>query len=99
VQERNAEQTANGQSRVVLSAGHVTAGVDALHCLLDVKDFMRRVLRNEVHFEEEPLKRGQRFGSWREEGGRFSLGAPLRLIEEGRKTIPVNDWMESVKLV
>ncbi|KAF3033839.1 hypothetical protein E8E11_001285 [Didymella keratinophila] len=95
VQERNAD----GEGRVMLSAGHVTTGVDALHCLLEVKEFMRRVLRNEVHFEEEPMKRGERFGSWREEGGRFCLGAPLRLIEEGRKAIPVNDWMGSVKLV
>lgn len=95
VQERNAD----GESRVVLSAGHVTTGVDALSCLLEVKGFMRRVLRNETQFEEEPMKRGERFGSWREEGGRFSLGAPMRLIEEGREAIPVDDWMESVKLV
>lgn len=100
VRGQNAEQNANiAQSRVTLSAGHVTAGVDALRCLLEVKEFMRRVLRNGVHFEEEPMKRGERFGSWREEGGRFCLGAPLRLVEEGRKAIPVNDWMESVELV
>lgn len=82
-------QNTEGKSRVTLSAGHVTTGVDALDCLLGVKDFMTRVLRDEVQFEEEPMKRGERFGSWREEGGRFSLGAPLRLIEEGRKAIPI----------
>ncbi|KAF1932774.1 uncharacterized protein M421DRAFT_249132 [Didymella exigua CBS 183.55] len=90
VQERNEA----GTSTVTLSAGHVTAGVDALDCLLGVKEFMVRVLRNEVQFEEEPMKRGERFGSWREEGGRFSLGAPLRLIEEGRKAILEREWRE-----
>jgi glyoxylase-like metal-dependent hydrolase (beta-lactamase superfamily II) len=95
VQEQNVE----GASRVTLCAGHVTAGVDALDCLLGVKTFMARVLRNEVHFEEDPMKRGERFGSWREDGGRFSLGAPLRLIEEGRKSISREAWMESVKLL
>lgn len=95
VRERNAES----ERRVVLSAGHVTVGVDALQCLLEARDFMGRVLRDEVRFEEEPVKRGERFGSWAEEGGRFSLGAPLRLVEEGRKTIPVKDWMESGTLV
>ncbi|KAF3036485.1 hypothetical protein E8E12_007313 [Didymella heteroderae] len=93
------EQNAEGASRVTLSAGHVTAGVDALDCLLGIREFMTRVLRNEVPFEEEPMKRGERFGSWKEDGGRFSLGAPLRLIEEGRSAIPVKYWMESVKLV
>lgn len=93
VEEQNAVQ---GVSRVTLSAGHVTAGVDALDCLKGVKEFMSRVLRDEVQFEEEPAKRGERFGAWSEEGGRFSLGAPLRLIEEGRKAIAGKEWRESV---
>jgi hypothetical protein len=78
VEEKNGEE---GEKKVMLSAGHVTVGVDALACLLDVKEFMRRVLANEVPFEEQPQKRGERFGFWSEEGGRFSLGAPLSVVQ------------------
>lgn len=80
VEEKNAEE---GGERVKLSAGHVTVGADALICLLDVKEFMEKVVSDEVQFEEQPEKRGERFGFWSEDGGRFSLGAPLRVIGGG----------------
>lgn len=86
---------AHGEKRVTLSAGHFTVGVDALSCLLEVKAFMGRVLRDEVGFEEQPLKRGERFGQWQEEG-RFSLGAPLRIVTEGRREIPEEEWRSNV---
>lgn len=89
VEEKNAVE---GCKRIVLSSGHVTAEVDAATCLQDVKEFMKRVLRNEVRFEEKPPKRGERFGLWSEEGGRFSLGAPVRVIEEGRLGIAKEEW-------
>jgi len=89
VAERNGDE---GATRVTLSAGHVTVGVDALGCLTEAKAFMRRVLRDEVRFEEQSMKRGERFGCWSEEGGRFSLGAPLRVVQEGRTGIPEDEW-------
>lgn len=89
VAERNGE---GSMQRVTLSAGHVTAGVDAMACLIDVKGFMKRVLRGEVVCEEQRMKRGERFGMWSEEGGRFSLGAPLRVVRDGRLDILEEEW-------
>jgi glyoxylase-like metal-dependent hydrolase (beta-lactamase superfamily II) len=80
-------------ARVKLAAGHVTSNADAGMFLIDVKDFVARVLRNVLSFEERPAKRGERFGMWSESGGgRFSLGAPVRLVEEGREKIPRVEW-------
>ncbi|KAF2633605.1 hypothetical protein BU25DRAFT_328988 [Macroventuria anomochaeta] len=93
VNENNKEK---GVSRVTLSAGHVTVGVDAMDCLMDVREFVKRVLRDEVRFTKQPAKRGERFGFWSEEGGRFSLGAPLKVMEEGRAGIPGEEWRKSV---
>ena len=92
VVEKNEVQS---EKRVTLSAGHVTVGVDALGCLIEAKEFMKRVLRDEVSFEEQPLKRGEPFGQWQEDG-RFSLGAPLRVIHEGRLSIPEEEWSSNV---
>jgi glyoxylase-like metal-dependent hydrolase (beta-lactamase superfamily II) len=89
VEARNKE----GLDRVKLSAGHVTANVDALACLMAAKDFMTRILRDEVDFREQPIKRGERFGHWSDRTSAFSLGAPLRVIEEGRLKIPQKEWM------
>lgn len=89
------ENAVGGSARVTLSAGHVTVGVDAGGFLLEVKGFMVRVLRGEVRFEEAPEKRGERFGFWWEEGGRFSLGAPLRVVDEGRGGIPEVEWRKA----
>ncbi|XPS73741.1 hypothetical protein M3J07_005867 [Ascochyta lentis] len=87
-----------GRGRVTLSPGHVSVGVDAVVCLLGVNGFMARVLRGDVEVQEQPEKRGERFGSWVEEGGRFSLGAPLRVVEEGRLGIPEDEWRYCEKL-
>jgi hypothetical protein len=83
------------ENRVKLSAGHVTAGVDAQTCLKNVKDFMGRVLRNEVPFSALPDRRGETFGHWNDgPDGEFSVAAPLRIMEEGRKKIPEGEWMK-----
>jgi len=79
--------------RVKLAAGHVTAGVDAQSCLQSVKDFVGRVLQNEVHFIALPNRRGEAFGHWSDgPGGKFSVAAPVRVMEEGRKVIPEGEW-------
>jgi glyoxylase-like metal-dependent hydrolase (beta-lactamase superfamily II) len=92
VAEQNHISTATPSSNVKLSAGHVTANEDAETILVDVKRFMTKILRNEAKFEEMPTKRGEKFGMWTEEGGRFSLGAPVRVVEEGGKKIPRGKW-------
>jgi glyoxylase-like metal-dependent hydrolase (beta-lactamase superfamily II) len=96
VKARNAEEN----KIVTLAAGHVTISVDAQECLVDVKRFMAKVLRGEARFEEQPLKREERFGHWTDTkqdsaSGGFSLGAPLRIIHEGRERIPKVEWDNS----
>lgn len=89
VKERNAEDA----KRVVLAAGHVSVMIDAEINLHAVKEFVEKVLQDKADFEERPMKRGQRFGYWsynRDSSSglsRFCLGAPLFLIERGRKEI------------
>lgn len=94
-----AEKNCQEEQRVTLAAGHVTALVDAQSCLLAAKEFIARVLRDEVHFVSWPLRRGEPFGKWTDdpEGrdvvpSKFSVGAPIRIVEEGRKTIPEKEW-------
>ena len=85
------------KQRVRLGAAHVTANVDAEDCLLAMQDFMRRILRNEIPFCSLGNERGEEICLWDEalgagDGkGRFSVRAPTRIIEEGRKAIPTNE--------
>lgn len=95
VKEKNAVE---GVRKVTLSAGHITVGEDALACLTEAKTFVKSVLKDEVHFEEQSMKRGERFGYWSEEGGRFSLGAPLRVVQEGRNRIPEEEWRDNIHM-
>jgi glyoxylase-like metal-dependent hydrolase (beta-lactamase superfamily II) len=93
VDARNEEQGA----RVTLAAGHVTAGVDAQEFLRDVRRSMATILRDEADFQEQPMKRGEHFGHWTikkqvDAASGFSLGAPLRIIQEGRNAIPKGEW-------
>jgi hypothetical protein len=83
--------------RVRLGAAHVTADVDAEDCLLAIQDFMRRVLRNEIPSCSLGQERGEETCLWDEAlgdgdgNGRFSVKAPLRIIEEGSKAIPKSE--------
>jgi hypothetical protein len=83
--------------RVRLGAAHVTADVDAEDCLLAIQDFMRRVLRNEIPSCSLGQERGDETCLWDEAlgdgdgNGRFSVKAPLRIVEEGRKAIPKSE--------
>ena len=80
--------------RVRLGAAHVTADVDAEDCLVAMQDFMRRVLRNEIPSCSLGQERGEETCLWDEAlgdgdgNGRFSVKAPLQVMEEGRKAIP-----------
>jgi glyoxylase-like metal-dependent hydrolase (beta-lactamase superfamily II) len=85
------------KQRVRLGAAHVTAEVDAEDCLLAMQDFMRRVLRNEIPSCSLGQERGEETCLWDEAlgdgdgNGRFSVRAPLRIVEEGRKAIPKSE--------
>ena len=89
-------------TKVILVAGHVTAMVDAYSFLISVKSFFAKLLRNELLFREQPLKRHERLGIWRENTnkdgtyGEFFLGAPLRLVKTARENIPNVEWREGV---
>ncbi|KAF2845636.1 hypothetical protein T440DRAFT_460074 [Plenodomus tracheiphilus IPT5] len=73
---------------VKLAAGHVTAEVNALEFLAQIKHFMMKVLTDKLTFARQPDKRGEAFGHWSDQTNeRFSLGAPLRVVEDGRRRI------------
>ena len=92
VREQNAEE---GKARVKLGAGHVTSEADAETCLLGAKEFMTSVLRNEIPRGHMAETRGKARGHWSEDVpekpgeviGEFSLGAPLEVIEKGRRSV------------
>lgn len=86
------------KTRIKLGAAHVTAEVDAEECLVEMQDFMRKVLRDEIPSCSVGRQRGEETCLWDEalgdgDGrGRFSVRAPLRIIEEGRAGIPVHEF-------
>lgn len=95
VEERNKE---DGE-RVTLAAGHVTALVDAQTCLVAVKQFMSKVLRDKTEYKEWFPIRGESFGLWKDSAkrsgdavGGFRLAAPLRLVSNARQEIPKVEW-------
>ena len=83
--------------RVKLCAAHVTANVDAETCLLEMQDFMRRLLRYEIRSKPLGRMRGEETNLWDwantagRKGGRFSVQAPYRVIMEGRESIPKDE--------
>jgi glyoxylase-like metal-dependent hydrolase (beta-lactamase superfamily II) len=86
------ERNGDGGKRVALCASHVTVNVDAAVFLADVKGFMGEILRGEAEFEEAPEKRGEKFGYWTIPHSAFKLGAPVRIVHEGREGIPREEY-------
>lgn len=89
---------------VMLSAAHVTVSVDAEECLFDMREFMSRILRDEVphrlveHKNDSDIwlwddtldaDATHKFETWQEAAkfGRFSVRAPLSLIEKERNRL------------
>jgi glyoxylase-like metal-dependent hydrolase (beta-lactamase superfamily II) len=82
--------------RVLLSAAHVTVGVDAEHCVFAMMDFMQRIIENKVPHCRVENEKGHEVWLWDdvldtgyinslEDGfGRFSVRAPLFVIEKQR---------------
>jgi hypothetical protein len=95
--EKAGTEQGSEKPRVRLGAAHVTADVDAEDCLVAMQDFMRRILRNEIPSCSLGHERGEETSLWDEAlgdgdgNGRFSVKAPLRIIEEGRKAIPKSE--------
>ncbi|KAF4472420.1 hypothetical protein FALBO_652 [Fusarium albosuccineum] len=91
------KENTSGKPRVTLAAGHVTVLVDALSCLDKAKVFMARVLRGEVACVSWPERRGRAMGHWTDDAdgegcfGEFSVGAPIFIIEEGRRDLS-QEW-------
>jgi len=77
--------------RVRLAAGHQTSDVDAEQALEEVVVLFKRILRGEVKQQDVGMDRGEQVCFWRDSNGeagekaRFSVKAPLRLVEEARK--------------
>lgn len=88
VQSRNWE----AGEKVKLSAGHVTKNVDAEKLIIAVLEGMVKVFRNEADFEDRGMKRGEKFGFWACNRGKFTMEAPVRVVEEGRARVPRREW-------
>ena len=94
----------NKPPRARLCAAHTTFGLDAENAVLEMKSFMAAILRDEVPSkiakqgssgEERWLwdyALGNAMAGESETKGKYSVLAPLRLIEKGRRTIPKEQW-------
>lgn len=89
-------------TRVKLAAGHVTAEADAAGVIAGAERFVAAVLRGEVPCESMFFcMRGREMWHWTwkvrkggegVEAGEFSLGAPMEVVEEGRRAIERGQW-------
>lgn len=94
VEQENDRGQKAGKPRLKLAAGHVTADADAHDTLVGARDFMARVLRGQVRHYHMDEARGKPMGHWTDDSperpgevvGKFSVGAPLDVIEKGKKT-------------
>ncbi|KAF4550605.1 Hypothetical protein D9617_16g013930 [Elsinoe fawcettii] len=84
VQTTNQSFLLQGAGRVKLGASHNTMSVDAEEALEDVIDFFHRAGKGEVPITRREFTRGEEYCRW-DDGGRFGVGAPLRLWEDFRK--------------
>lgn len=96
------ENARPGVPRVKMGAGHITAETDAWGCLVRARQYMARILRDEVPCWDRGEARGEPMGHWTDDDpkhipkglpvGEFSVCAPIRVIEKGRTTIPKEQW-------
>ena len=88
------------RTRVQLAAGHVTSSTDAHVCLVGAKDFVARILRNDVPCIDLPERRRQPTGHWIDDisdrtqpaTSNFSVVAPIAVVAKARETIPRPEW-------
>jgi glyoxylase-like metal-dependent hydrolase (beta-lactamase superfamily II) len=78
------------KQRVRAGCAHVTSDVDAEESILAVQEFFRGIFEGKIPFHNEGEdESGEAMGFWEEAEGhgkrRFSVLAPLRLVEEAKK--------------
>ena len=78
-----------GQARpsrsILVSCGHKTAGQPALEVLHATLAFMTDVLEGREAVKRRMTKRGEEHVEYVQEGARFSLICPERLVKEARE--------------
>lgn len=70
-----------------ISCGHVTAGQPALEVLGAARGFMVDVVEGREPVRSKTEKRGEAFVEFVQEGHRYSLACPERLVEEARRAL------------
>jgi glyoxylase-like metal-dependent hydrolase (beta-lactamase superfamily II) len=88
VQEQNmilAARAGPGEHlEVLINAGHVTALRPALDVLLATVEFMKDVVEGREELKDRFMKRGVVTVKYEQDGGRFSLICPERLVTDAR---------------
>jgi glyoxylase-like metal-dependent hydrolase (beta-lactamase superfamily II) len=77
----------DGLAPVQISAGHITAAQEAESVLLGAREFMRDVLKGTELAYKQETRRDEQFLWYKQESGRFRLGAPKRLIEDAKQKL------------
>lgn len=75
--------TKKGSAKI--NCGHTTAGRPALEVLQGARDFMMDVLSRRERVRDRFEKRGEVFEVYAQEGMRYSLACPKRLIDTARE--------------
>lgn len=70
-----------------INSGHCTVSQPALEVLTATKRFMTDVLAGREPIKKRTEKRGEETVEYRQQGGRFSLICPERLVLEARNTL------------
>ncbi|OSD06316.1 Metallo-hydrolase/oxidoreductase [Trametes coccinea BRFM310] len=70
---------------VKINCGHMTAQQPALEVLRSTKAFMVDVIEGREKVQRRMMKRGEEFVEYVQEGGRYSLVCPERLVREARE--------------
>ena len=76
-----------GKEDAKISCGHVTAGRPAQNVISAAKSFMMDVLKGKEKVKQRSEKRGEAFVQYIQEGHRFSLACPERLVQEAQASL------------
>ncbi|KAH9902783.1 Metallo-hydrolase/oxidoreductase [Cubamyces lactineus] len=72
---------------VKINCGHVTAEGPAMDVLHSTKAFMLNVVEGKEKVKRRMQKRGEEYVEYEQDGGRYSLICPERLVKEARGTM------------
>lgn len=73
-----------GQERMRLSSGHITYNADAEDIVSQARAFVLRIICDEIPVSKSLVRHGVLCDFYEEEGGRFGVLTPRRLVEEAR---------------